>query len=43
MQNEKYIKYAENAAKFVEKYLFDEKSNVLLRSCYREGDGIAQT
>ena len=43
LDNQKYIDYAENAAKFVEKYLFDDKTNILLRSCYRDGDKITQT
>lgn len=42
-KNKKYVEYAEDAAKFVEKYLFDKEQNVLLRSCYRgEGDVITQ-
>lgn len=43
-QNEKYIQLAVDAAKFVERYLFDKDKDVLLRSCYRgEDDKIMQT
>ncbi|XP_012271768.1 spermatogenesis-associated protein 20 [Orussus abietinus] len=42
--NKKYVEYAEMAARFIEKYLFDRENRVLLRSCYRdEGDRITQT
>nr|XP_031829780.1 spermatogenesis-associated protein 20 [Nomia melanderi] len=42
--NERYIEYAADAARFVEKYLFDESKGVLLRSCYRDQNGeIVQT
>lgn len=37
--NKQYIEYAADAAKFVEKYLFDESKGVLLRSCYRDDKG----
>lgn len=37
-RNKTYIDYAENAAKFVERYLFDAKKRILLRSCYRGQD-----
>lgn len=43
LENKTYIDYAESAAKFVEKHLFDDKKKVLLRSCYRDGDKITQT
>lgn len=43
-KNKKYVDYAEDAAKFVERYLYDEKKKILLRSCYRgEGDVITQS
>ncbi|XP_043281243.1 spermatogenesis-associated protein 20 [Venturia canescens] len=42
-KNKKYVSYAEDAAKFVERYLFDKTKKVLLRSCYRgEKDAIIQ-
>ncbi|KZC07269.1 Spermatogenesis-associated protein 20 [Dufourea novaeangliae] len=42
--NKQYIKYAEDAAKFIERYLFDESKGVLYRSCYRDDtDKIVQT
>lgn len=44
MRNAKYVELATDAAKFVERYLFDKKKGVLLRSCYRgENDRILQT
>jgi len=44
VKNERYIELATDAAKFVERYLFDRNNNVLLRSCYRgEDDKIMQT
>lgn len=44
VKNEKYIELATDAAKFVERYLFDRNNSVLLRSCYRgEDDKIMQT
>ncbi|KAK0168869.1 hypothetical protein PV327_002632 [Microctonus hyperodae] len=43
-KNKKYVDYAEDAAKFVKRYLYDEKKKILLRSCYRgEGDVITQS
>ncbi|XP_076629161.1 spermatogenesis-associated protein 20 isoform X1 [Colletes latitarsis] len=42
--NKQYIEYATDAAKFIERYLFDESKGVLLRSCYRgDNDTITQT
>ncbi|XP_076302535.1 spermatogenesis-associated protein 20 isoform X3 [Lasioglossum baleicum] len=42
--NKRYIEYAADAAKFIERYLFDESKGVLLRSCYRDdNDAITQT
>ncbi|XP_076163521.1 spermatogenesis-associated protein 20 isoform X2 [Ptiloglossa arizonensis] len=42
--NKQYIEYAADAAKFIERYLFDETKDVLLRSCYRsDNDVITQT
>ncbi|XP_053995702.1 spermatogenesis-associated protein 20 isoform X1 [Hylaeus anthracinus] len=42
--NTQYIEYAADAAKFIERYLFDETKGVLLRSCYRDDkDAITQT
>lgn len=35
LNNPNYIKYAEDAAKFIERYLFDKSEKILLRSCYR--------
>ncbi|XP_032672026.1 spermatogenesis-associated protein 20 isoform X2 [Odontomachus brunneus] len=44
VRNAKYVELATDAAKFVERYLFDENKGVLLRSCYHgEGDKIIQT
>nr|XP_012233757.1 PREDICTED: spermatogenesis-associated protein 20 isoform X1 [Linepithema humile] len=44
VKNERYIELATDAAKFVERYLFDRNNSVLLRSCYRgEDDNIMQT
>lgn len=44
VKNESYIELATDAAKFVERYLFDRNNSVLLRSCYRgEDDKIMQT
>lgn len=44
VRNAKYVELATDAAKFVERYLFDKNKGVLLRSCYRgEGDKIIQT
>jgi len=44
VKNKKYIDLATDAAKFVERYLFDKDKGVLLRSCYRgEDDRIMQT
>lgn len=42
--NKQYIEYATDAAKFIERYLFDKDKGVLLRSCYRANeDAITQT
>lgn len=42
--NKLYIECAADAAKFIERYLFDESKGVLLRSCYRDdNDTIIQT
>ena len=42
--NKQYIEYATDAAKFIERYLFDKDKGVLLRSCYRTNeDAITQT
>lgn len=44
LKNTRYIDLATDAAKFVERHLFDTDKNVLLRSCYRgENDTITQT
>lgn len=44
VRNDKYVELATDAAKFVERYLFDKNKGVLLRSCYRgEDDRIMQT
>ncbi|XP_011347557.2 spermatogenesis-associated protein 20 isoform X2 [Ooceraea biroi] len=44
VRNKRYVELATDAAKFVERYLFDKDKGVLLRSCYRgEGDRIMQT
>lgn len=44
LDNPKYAEYAEAAARFIEKYLYDKEKRVLLRSCYRgEADRILQT
>ncbi|XP_048504713.1 spermatogenesis-associated protein 20 isoform X2 [Athalia rosae] len=44
MNNKKYVEFAENAAIFVERYLFNANEGLLLRSCYNgEGDTITQT
>ncbi|XP_058806111.1 spermatogenesis-associated protein 20 isoform X2 [Phymastichus coffea] len=41
--NLQYAEYAEKTAKFIEKYLYDDKNHLLLRSCYRgERDSITQ-
>ncbi|XP_015590686.1 spermatogenesis-associated protein 20 isoform X2 [Cephus cinctus] len=43
VNNVKYIKYAEDAANFVERYLFNKETGLLLRSCYRgDNDTITQ-
>lgn len=43
LDNPQYVEYAEKAAKFIEKYLYDSENHRLLRSCYRgEGDAILQ-
>nr|XP_033337553.1 spermatogenesis-associated protein 20 isoform X3 [Megalopta genalis] len=42
--NKQYIECAVEAAKFVERYLFDKSKDVLLRSCYHgDSDAIVQT
>ncbi|XP_076243421.1 spermatogenesis-associated protein 20 isoform X2 [Calliopsis andreniformis] len=42
--NKQYIEYATDAAKFIERYLFDKDKRILLRSCYRDDkDAIMQT
>lgn len=38
VKNKTYVEKATEAAKFVEKYLFDKNERILLRSCYRRGD-----
>lgn len=38
VKNKTYVDAATEAARFVEKYLFDEDKRVLLRSCYRRKD-----
>ena len=44
LDNPKYTQYAEEAARFIEKYLYDSENKVLLRSCYRgEKNQITQT
>ncbi|XP_024891071.1 spermatogenesis-associated protein 20 [Temnothorax curvispinosus] len=35
VKNKKYVEAATEAATFVERYLFDKKKRILLRSCYR--------
>lgn len=42
-KNKQYIQYAEDNANFIERYLYDKKNKILLRSCYRgDGDIIMQ-
>lgn len=44
LDNPKYTKYAEDAARFIERYLYNKDDQVLLRSCYRgDSDQILQT
>lgn len=44
VRNVKYVELATDAAKFVERHLFDKDKGVLLRSCYRgDDDRIMQT
>lgn len=44
LKNEKYVEYAADAARFIERYLFDRSKRVLYRSCYRgEDDAITHT
>lgn len=44
VKNSKYVELATDAAKFVERHLFDKDEGVLLRSCYHgENDEILQT
>ncbi|XP_039306294.1 spermatogenesis-associated protein 20 isoform X1 [Solenopsis invicta] len=38
VKNKTYVEAATEAATFVEKYLFDKKKRILLRSCYRRRD-----
>ncbi|KAG8042033.1 hypothetical protein G9C98_000024 [Cotesia typhae] len=43
-KNKQYIQYAEDNANFIERYLYDKKNKILLRSCYRgDGDIIMQS
>lgn len=35
LDNSNYAKYAEDAAKFIERYLYNKDKKILLRSCYR--------
>jgi uncharacterized protein YyaL (SSP411 family) len=42
LDNPTYIEYAENTAKFIKRYLYDEQSKILLRSCYRDKDNKIQ-
>jgi len=43
VKNKRYVELATDAAKFVERYLFDKDKGVLFRSCYRgEDDKIMQ-
>ncbi|KAK2585832.1 hypothetical protein KPH14_010427 [Odynerus spinipes] len=42
--NKRYVELATDAAKFIERYLYDESQRLLLRSCYRdENDAIVLT
>ncbi|XP_016842414.1 spermatogenesis-associated protein 20 isoform X1 [Nasonia vitripennis] len=44
LDNPKYTKFAEDAARFIERYLYNKDDKVLLRSCYRgDSDQILQT
>lgn len=40
MDNADYKKYAEDAAKFIERYLYDKNKKILLRSCYRGSENL---
>ncbi|KAJ8681540.1 hypothetical protein QAD02_017332 [Eretmocerus hayati] len=43
LDNSLYTEYAEAAARFIEKYLYDHENQILLRSCYRgEANQIVQ-
>lgn len=42
--NERYVDLATDAAKFIERYLYDKSERSLLRSCYRaDNDAIVLT
>lgn len=42
LPNKDFVAKAENAASFIQKYLYKADTNVLLRSCYTEGKDVVQ-
>ncbi|VDI05604.1 Hypothetical predicted protein [Mytilus galloprovincialis] len=42
LPNKDFVAKAENAASFIQKYLYKVDTNVLLRSCYTEGKDVVQ-
>ncbi|CAG2247566.1 Spermatogenesis-associated protein 20 [Mytilus edulis] len=42
LPNKDFVAKAENAASFIQKYLYKVDDNVLLRSCYTEGKDVVQ-
>ncbi|XP_063446379.1 spermatogenesis-associated protein 20-like isoform X1 [Mytilus trossulus] len=42
LPNKDFVAKAENAASFIQKYLYKADDNVLLRSCYTEGKDVVQ-